>query len=200
MSESLALSELAKRLEQSKERELKQVHRIQAEKLHELSERLNERLSSELSTIEDDMTTRLYNFKEKLTEVRSGIVKQENELLKEIRSQHKEIRAEIEETERKLSTIDRKKWIIPTVIGISIIAGLAIGSWSLGAYASHQLRVIEDHKKTIVELEQLIQEQNKAKDRWIKKTWSNAIGVEKEPSVWKDTKENLWIVQFEKGQ
>jgi len=170
MDENSTLNDLARKLEQSKERDLKQVQRIEEEKLSELSQRLHERLNKELNTIEEDMTTRLYNFKEELTKARSTIVKQENELMQEIKGQRIEIIGEIEDLNHRLSKIKSKQWIIPTVIGISIVAGLAIGSWSLGAYTTHQLQTLAE-----------IREAQKAIKSYkpVLKVWGNGIEIKK---------------------
>jgi hypothetical protein len=97
MSENLALSELVESLKQSKEQEYQAIKQIESEKLSVLSRHLGEQLHKELNTIEEDMTTQLYSLHEKLSKARSTIIKQENDLLKEIQLQRKKIRAEIKE-------------------------------------------------------------------------------------------------------
>ena len=205
MSENLALSELAKRLEKNKEEEIKQVHRIQAEKLHELSQRLNERLSSELSTIEDDMRQNLQQIEAKMSEDWEKITKQEKHLHKEIEKLQEDLKLkmiefsmdtaeaadQIHEELNKLKRISEvKRLIYPALIGISIIFGLAAGAWSLGAYASHQLQEIEDQRSEIVKLDDI---KRKLMELDGITVYSDGIRIKKKPKVFQ-TKDGDWVV------
>ena len=187
MNESLALSELVKRLEKRNEQEAAAIIEIEEKKLRELSERLSERLNSELSTIEDDMSQKLQSFTEKLSKARSEIIENEKGLLRKVRSQQKEIKAQIEETDRQLMQIvsksQLKRLLYPTLIGIAVVAGLAIGTYALGKYLGHltqQINKLQETRKQIEAYENV-------------KVYDDGITIPREPKVFQ-TKDGDWAV------
>jgi hypothetical protein len=207
MNENLALSDLAKRLEEGKEREFQAIQRIEEEKLKELSQRLSEQLSRELNTIEEDMTTRLYSFKERLSETRKEIVDREKEMLRQIATEREEllrqiarereaISEEIEEMKkpiRSIRSITAKQWIVPVAIGLSIVLGMSIGSYALGQYIQEEVIAYNEIEKKIDEAKAIKREIGKY--RQVAKTYSDAIELKEKPSIW-EAKNGNWIVSF----
>jgi cytochrome c-type biogenesis protein CcmH/NrfG len=195
MEENLALESLSKNLAKRKSKEIEEIKQIEQEKLSELSKSLNKLLKEELHTIEDDMSSRMKKFQEKLTQSRKKIIEEEKSLIKEIKAQRAEIEEEIEEMSQSLTKIKTKQWLMPTVIAMAVLLGLALGSYGLAQYTSIELQ-------TLNEIEQQTIEAKKNKEKMgsyplIVKTYNDGIELKKKPDVWQNDKGN-WMVQFEK--
>jgi Fe2+ transport system protein B len=160
-----------------------------------LSESLNESLREELNIIEDDMSNRMKKFQEKLTQSRKKIIEEEKSLIKEIKAQRVEIEEEIEEMSQSLTKIKTKQWLMPTVIAVAVLLGLALGSYGLAQYTSTELQILNEIEQQTIEAKK-----NRKKIGsypLIVKTYRDGIELKKKPDVWQNDKGN-WMVQFEK--
>jgi len=180
------LSELARKLEQSKSRELEQVKQIESEKLHELSQSLRESLEKELTTLEGDMIERHTNLAKRLSQIRVKTYKAEEEGLKQIE----------DEAISLLQAVNRVKvryWIVPLIVAASLIIGLVAGMWGLGV-------AISGRTQTLTQLNEQIAEAKKQREAvgqydQIVETYRDAIEIKKKPNVWQ-TDKGTWAVQF----
>ena len=200
MNEDLTLGNLEAVLEKKKNEFKQESQQIKKESLDDYTKRLKEYMDNELHTTEEDMTRRTINLQKKLTEIRREIHKEEKQFMQKLQEERESIEGEIESLSGSLTKIRAKQWIIPTLIGVSIVIGLGIGSLTLGKWISNQYQVVEDLADEIKTEKEELATIQKTKGKYTVKAWSNAIGVKKEPQVWRDTKENLWIVKFEKSK
>jgi hypothetical protein len=149
MSENLGA--LAKKLQQSKERELQELKQIESEKLSELSLSLRESLKRELSMLEADMIARLKNLQIKMSEARQMVLKDEKATLKTLKKNRAEIEEETLSLLQAVNKIQMRYWVVPLIVGLALTLGLAIGLWGLGA-------VISDRNQALIQLNEQIEE------------------------------------------
>lgn len=182
MSKDSTLSELAKRLEQNKKQELDQIKQIEAESMSELAKSLRTSLQTELSSIKED-----------IYEVQKFLHSKNEILAKNAETNANEIIQSFQNMSQELTKLKAKQWIIPTVMGLVLVLALALGTWGITKYLATQLQALEKLREVIAQTE-------KTQDKYVIKSWNNAVGVENEPRVFKSQEEGLWIVQYEKSK
>jgi hypothetical protein len=89
---------------------------------------------------------------------------------------------------QELTKIKTKQWIIPTVMGISIVLALVLGMWGTTKYLTHQLQQIVEQGAMKKQVEAYSQ---------IKKTYKSQIEMYQKPSLW-ETNDGTWIIELEK--
>jgi len=181
MNENSTLDDLSQRLEQSKKAELEKQQQIELESMNEFLKSLKTSLQTELDLIKDD-----------IYKVQKFVNSKNNTLAKNAEQNAKEITQSFQSVSQELTKLKAKQWIIPTVMGLAIVLALALGTWGVTKYLESQLQALQELREVIAQTE-------KTKDKYIVKSWSNGIGVENEPRVFKSQEEGLWIVQFEKS-
>jgi len=196
-----SLSELSKRLEEKKRRELREVERIEKDALRSLAVSLRRFSESELNTIEDAIRRRRKEIQDNAKEMAESISRSVARTKKEVIAQSKTLREEmieeIEELRRELRLSEPRRWLYRIVSPLLIIGAAALGTWGLSAYLSARITA---QTQEIEKLKAEAKAQRKTMNRFVIQSWNNAIGVEKEPYVWKDRKTGLWIVQFEQSK
>lgn len=200
MNEDLTLGNLEAALEKKKNEFKQESQQIKKENLDDYTKSLKEYMDNELHTIEEDITKRTVNLQKKLSEIRKEIYKEEKQFARKLQEEREAIEEEIESLSGSLTKIRVKQWIIPMIIGASIVIGLGIGSFVLGKWISSQYQAVEELADEIKTQKAELATIQKTKGKYTVKAWNNAIGVKSKPKVWRDTKENLWIVQFEKNK
>lgn len=159
MSENLALSELARKLEQSKKQELEQIKAIEAESMSELAKSLKASLQTELSSI-----------KESIYEVQKFVNTKNKSIAENSEVYSNQIEKNFRELNDQLVKIRAKQWIIPTVMGIAIVLALVLGTWGTTKYLTHQLQTLAE-----------LNEAQKAIKSYkpVLKVWGNGIEIKK---------------------
>lgn len=132
MGEISNLTELAKKLQESKAKELKQVQQIEQEKLADLTISLKRSYQNAVDTIEVDMTERLSNLQKAMTEARHKIMEEEKAMLKKIKVNRLEIEEEATSLHQSIARVKAKYWITPLMVGLSLTTGLMLGLWGMG--------------------------------------------------------------------
>jgi len=117
-----------------------------------------------------------------MTKVHQGMIEEEKQILQYMQNLN-----------QKITQMQTKQWIIPAVMGLSIVLALVVGTWGVSQYLSSQILALQELKETIRQTKQ-------TQDKYIKKAWSNAVGVKSKPQIWEDQKSGLWIVQYEKAE
>ena len=181
MDKDLTLESLDKSLEQSKRAELEKQQQIELESMNEFQESLRASFQTELDLIKED-----------IQKVQKFVNSKNNILAENAEKNATQILESFQSVSQELTKLKTKQWIIPTIMGLAIVLALALGSYLLAQYTSSELQALND-------IEKQIQELKKTKDKYVIKSWDNAIGVKNEPTMWKDPESGLWIVQFEKS-
>jgi DNA repair exonuclease SbcCD ATPase subunit len=155
-------------------------------------------MDNELNTIAEDMTRRSKNLQKKLTEIRKEIYKEEKQFIQTLQKEREEIEEEIESLSGNLIKIRVKQWIIPSLIGISIVLGLGIGSLALGKWISSQYQEI----KTLSQEIEGLKEKRKSIKNYspIHKVYNNGIEFKKgyKASSWQGKDNGLWFTEIKK--
>lgn len=125
---------------------------------------------------------RLETLEERTVDVHMEMIKEEKQLLLYMQNVNK-----------KLTKIQAKQWIIPTVMGLAIVIALTVGTWGVTQYLSHKILALQ-------ELEETIAQTKKTQNMYIKKAWSNAVGVQNKPIVQYSKEEGLWIVYYKEAK
>lgn len=197
MNEDLTLGNLEAVLKKKKNEFKQESQEIKKESLDDFKKSLDEYMDSELHTIEEDMTRRTRNLQKKLSEIRKEIYKEEKELRQTLQEERSQIEEEIESLSGDLTKIRVKQWIIPTIIGASIVIGLGIGSLSLGKWISSQYQEVEELADEIKTQKGELAKIQKTKGKYIVKAWgSHQLGARKKPRVWKDRESGLWVIDL----
>ncbi len=196
MSENLALSELAKRLERRKKVELERIEQIERETLKRLSDDLKSFTAAELNTIEAAIRERRRQIENDTSEMSEAIERSLNKTRSETIKQSKALRKElIEEIDRiRAQAINggTKVWLWRLITPIVLIGALAVGTWGLSAYLSHEITA------QIKQLEQLKAEAKQQKatmSKYVVRSYNDGIEVEKKPDLWR-TKSGTWAIKF----
>ncbi|MGC9351824.1 MAG: hypothetical protein ACP5D3_07535 [Sulfurovum sp.] len=197
MEKSSTLTSLSQSLEQSKQRELENVKKIEQESMSELAKSLKRSLETELSSIESDMSKRLTNLREKMSEARQKIVADEKATLNVLRENRAEIEDEALNLVQAVKRAKARYWIVPLIAAASITLGLALGLWGLGV-------AITDRTQTLISLNQEIakaEQMKKSLDPYvpINKVYGNGFEVKKGYTIdaWK-SKNGLWFAEVKK--
>jgi exonuclease VII large subunit len=187
------LSELAKKLEQKKRQEAEERARIERQTLSYYAELLKSDIERELATTKSAIQRRSEEIGRELRRTAETAEEAGKEIRKRLRSLNKQTAQEIEAQEERLKSITARKWIAPALMAASIVIGLAGGLWGITAYLSHR---IQSQTEELGRLKKLVKDERALANRYIIRTWNNAIGVRKKPILWQD-KDGLWIVEFE---
>ena len=159
MSENSALSDLTKKLEAKKSRELELVKEIEAKSINELAQSLKASLQTELSSI-----------KESIYEVQKFVNAKNKIIVKNSEVYSSQIEKNFTDLNDQLVKIRAKQWIIPAVMGISIVLALALGTWGVTKYLENQLKVV-------AKLNEVREEVKEYKP--VLKVWNNGIEIKK---------------------
>ena len=199
MSETLTLGELAKRLKKRKEEELKRIEQIEKDALKSFIENLKHSTITELNIISADIGDRRRKIERDTSEMSEAIEqslnKTQSEAIKRSKALREELTKEIEELREELKIRQKKRWIYRLIVPTIMVGSAALGTWGLSAYLSSEIAA------QIKRLEQLKAEAKKQKatmNRYVVRSWSNAIGVKRKPHIWRDNQTGLWIVQLDK--
>jgi len=158
--------------------------------MSELAKSLRTSLETELSSIEDDMTTRLNKLRTKMSEARKNIIKDENETLRTLRTNRETIESESESLMQSLNKIKLRYWLVPLIVGVSLILGLTLGTYLLGSWITSQFQDLQTLRAETAEAK-------KKQEKYIAKTYDNGIGLKSEykPKSYK-AEDGTWIVEF----
>ena len=196
MSENLALSELAKRLERRKKVELERIEQIERETLKRLSDDLKSFTAAELNTIEAAIRERrrqIENDSGAMSEaIEQSLNKTRSEAIKQTKALRKELIQEIDRIRAEAIDSGPKVWLWRLITPVVMIGALAGGTWGLSAYLSAQIT------SQIRQLEQLKAEAKQQKatmSKYVVRSYNDGIEVEKKPDLWR-TKSGTWAIKF----
>ena len=197
MSETLTSSDLLSKLRKRKEEELRQIESIERDALKSLASSLRSYTENELNTIEAAIRERRRQIENDSGAMSEAIAQSLNKTRSEAIKRSKALRQElIEEIDRiRAQAIDSgpKVWLWRLITPIVLIGAAALGTWGLSAYLSHE---ITDQVKQLEALRAEAKQQRQTMNKYVVRSWNNAIGVRKKPVLWQD-KNGLWIVVFE---
>lgn len=192
MQKDLTLESLDKSLEQSKKAELEKQQQIELESMSEFQKSLKTSLQTELDLIKEDIYE-VQKFLNKKNETLTNNAEiYSKQILESFQNVNKEMSENFQNANKELTKIKAKQWIIPTVMGLVLVLALALGTWGVTKYLESQLLALGEVRAEIGKAKRV-------QDKYVIKSWSNAIGVKNEPKTWKDLESGLWIVQFEKS-
>ena len=186
MDENLALSELAERLKKRNEEELRQVEQIEREKLEKLSENLQKLLNQEAIIIEKDI-------EKNKNLIEKSLIKTKKEITSLSRDLRESVADEMADLWNEVRMSGPKMWFYRLFVPAIMTASVLGGAWGVSEYLS---RHIQNQMEQIEELKAEAAVQKRTMNRYVVRSWNNAIGLEKKPEVWQDRKTGLWIVRF----